>query len=71
MIKEDSLMSFAEESLNEARRMMFNMLTKVVEIGGSDLFITAEFPPECQASRADEATWQAAIDRRKDQAVCL
>lgn len=45
MIKEDSLMSFAEESLNEARRMMFNMLTKVVEIGGSDLFITAEFPP--------------------------
>ncbi|WLF85060.1 PilT/PilU family type 4a pilus ATPase [Moraxella sp. ZY21109] len=24
---------------------MFNMLTKVVEVGGSDLFITAEFPP--------------------------
>ncbi|MBE9589501.1 PilT/PilU family type 4a pilus ATPase [Moraxella sp. K127] len=25
--------------------MMYNMLTKVVEIGASDLFITAEFPP--------------------------
>lgn len=45
MLKEESLLSFAEESLHEARNIMFNMLGKVVEIGGSDLFITAEFPP--------------------------
>lgn len=45
MIKEESLISFASESLNEARRMMFAMLAKVVQVGGSDLFITAEFPP--------------------------
>lgn len=45
MINEESLIHFAEESLHEARRLMFNMLTKVVEIGGSDLFITADFPP--------------------------
>lgn len=37
--------AFAEEALAEARKMMFAMLTKVVQIGGSDLFITAEFPP--------------------------
>ena len=45
MVNEESLKHFAEESLHEARNVMFNMLTKVVEIGGSDLFITAEFPP--------------------------
>lgn len=45
MLSEESLIHFAEESLHEAKRMMFNMLTKVVEIGGSDLFITADFPP--------------------------
>lgn len=45
MNHEEALAAFAEESLHEAKRMMFNMLTKVVEIGGSDLFITAEFPP--------------------------
>ncbi|STZ08512.1 Twitching mobility protein [Moraxella caprae] len=44
-ISEESLMRFAEETLNEAKGMMYNMLTKVVEIGASDLFITAEFPP--------------------------
>lgn len=44
-ISEESLIAFAEETLNEAKGMMFNMLTKVVEIGASDLFITAEFPP--------------------------
>lgn len=45
MNHEETIVAFAEESLHEAKRMMFNMLTKVVEIGGSDLFITAEFPP--------------------------
>ncbi len=44
-ISEESLIAFAEETLNEAKTIMFNMLTKVVEIGGSDLFITADFPP--------------------------
>lgn len=36
---------FSTESLQEARSYMFQMLTKVFEVGGSDLFITAEFPP--------------------------
>ncbi len=44
-ISEESLIAFAEETLNEAKAIMYNMLTKVVEIGASDLFITAEFPP--------------------------
>ncbi|GAB02213.1 MAG TPA: type IV pilus twitching motility protein PilT [Acinetobacter sp.] len=33
------------ELLEEAKTFMFHMLTKVVEYGGSDLFITADFPP--------------------------
>lgn len=45
MNKEDTVISFGEEMLHDARRLMFNMLTKVVEIGGSDLFISADFPP--------------------------
>lgn len=36
---------YSAELLEEARRFMFHMLTKVVEYGGSDLFITADFPP--------------------------
>ncbi len=44
-ISEESLIAFAEETLNEAKAIMYNMLTKVVEIGASDLFITADFPP--------------------------
>ena len=36
---------YTAELLEEARRLMFHMLTKVVEYGGSDLFITADFPP--------------------------
>ena len=44
-ISEETLVNFAEETLNEAKAIMFSMLTKVVEIGGSDLFITADFPP--------------------------
>lgn len=36
---------YSESELTEAKGMMYNMLTKVVEIGASDLFITAEFPP--------------------------
>ncbi len=44
-ISEESLIAFAEETLNEAKTIMYNMLAKVVEIGASDLFITADFPP--------------------------
>ncbi len=36
---------FTAELLEEARKLMFHMLTKVVEYDGSDLFITADFPP--------------------------
>lgn len=36
---------YSAELLEEARKFMFHMLTKVVEYGGSDLFITADFPP--------------------------
>ncbi|WP_347456828.1 PilT/PilU family type 4a pilus ATPase [Acinetobacter sp. ANC 7454] len=36
---------FTAELLEEARKFMHHMLTKVVEYGGSDLFITADFPP--------------------------
>lgn len=39
------LQMYTAELLDEARKFMFHMLTKVVEYGGSDLFITADFPP--------------------------
>lgn len=44
-ISGETLVNFAQETLNEAKTIMYNMLTKVVEIGASDLFITADFPP--------------------------
>lgn len=36
---------YTAELLEEARKFMHHMLSKVVEYGGSDLFITADFPP--------------------------
>ncbi|MDM1758967.1 MULTISPECIES: PilT/PilU family type 4a pilus ATPase [unclassified Acinetobacter] len=36
---------YTAELLQEAQRYMFHMLSKVVEFGGSDLFISADFPP--------------------------
>ena len=36
---------YTAELLEEAKKYMFHMLTKVVEYDGSDLFITADFPP--------------------------
>jgi twitching motility protein PilU len=36
---------YSAELLEEAKTFMFHMLTKVVEYGGSDLFITVDFPP--------------------------
>lgn len=52
-ISEETLVNFAQETLNEAKTIMYNMLTKVVEIGASDLFITADFPPSVKP----EAWW--------------
>jgi len=39
------LAMYTTELLDETRKFMHHMLTKVVEYGGSDLFITADFPP--------------------------
>lgn len=36
---------YSAELLNEARNFMFKLLTTVFEHGGSDLFISADFPP--------------------------
>lgn len=36
---------YTTELLDEACKFMHHMLTKAVEYGGSDLFITADFPP--------------------------
>ena len=36
---------FSPAILEDAQRYMFQLLTKVVEVGGSDLFISADFPP--------------------------
>lgn len=36
---------FNPKMIEDAKNYMFQMLTKVVEVGGSDLFISADFPP--------------------------
>ena len=36
---------FTPKMIEDAKKYMFQMLTKVVEVGGSDLFISADFPP--------------------------
>ena len=36
---------FSTKMLEDAKNYMFQLLGKVVEVGGSDLFISAEFPP--------------------------
>ena len=45
-----NLAMYTTELLDEARKFMHHMLTKVVEYGGSDLFITADFPPSNTAT---------------------
>lgn len=45
MINEAPTVTFTDSRLADAKRIMINTLTKVVEIGGSDLFISADFPP--------------------------
>lgn len=44
-LKNLGISMYNAELLEEAKIFMFHMLTKVVEYGGSDLFITADFPP--------------------------
>lgn len=44
-LKNLGISMYNAELLEEAKTFMFHMLTKVVEYGGSDLFITADFPP--------------------------
>ncbi len=57
---------YSTELLEEARKMMFHMLTKVVEYGGSDLFISADFPPSIKHQGLMKPLWPAgAIDYDK------
>ncbi|MGE8571926.1 MAG: PilT/PilU family type 4a pilus ATPase [Acinetobacter amyesii] len=56
---------YTAELLEEARRFMFHMLTKVVEYGGSDLFITADFPPSIKHQGMMKPFGQQALDAEK------
>lgn len=64
---------YTAELLEEARRLMFHMLTKVVEYGGSDLFITADFPPSIKHQGLMKPFGQQALtaDKTKLFAACL
>ena len=56
---------YTADLLEEARRFMFHMLTKVVEYGGSDLFITADFPPSIKHQGLMKPFGQQALDANK------
>ena len=56
---------YTEELLDEARRFMFHMLTKVVEYGGSDLFISADFPPSIKHQGLMKPIGQQALNAEK------
>ena len=56
---------YTAELLEDARRLMFHMLTKVVEYGGSDLFITADFPPSIKHQGLMKAFGQQALTADK------
>ncbi|WP_180134695.1 PilT/PilU family type 4a pilus ATPase [Acinetobacter sp. YH12070] len=56
---------YTAELLEEARRFMFHMLTKVVEYGGSDLFITADFPPSIKHQGMMKPFGQQELDAEK------
>ncbi len=56
---------YTAELLEEARRFMFHMLTKVVEYGGSDLFITADFPPSTKHQGMMKPFGQQELDAEK------
>ena len=53
------------ELLEEAKTFMFHMLTKVVEYGGSDLFITADFPPSIKLQGLMRPLGQQALTAEK------
>ena len=53
------------ELLEEAKTFMFHMLTKVVEYGGSDLFITADFPPSIKLQGLMRPWGQQALTAEK------
>ena len=55
---------YSAELLEEARKIIFHMLTKVVEYGGSDLFISADFPPSIKHQGSNETYWTTGIDGR-------
>lgn len=54
-------MMYSAELLEDARKFMFHMLSKVVEFGGSDLFITADFPPSIKHQGMMKALGQQAL----------
>ncbi|WP_166170057.1 PilT/PilU family type 4a pilus ATPase [Acinetobacter sp. SA01] len=56
---------YSTELLEEARKMMFHMLTKVVEYGGSDLFISADFPPSIKHQGLMKSLGQQALTADK------
>ena len=56
---------YTADLLEEARRFMFHMLTKVVEYGGSDLFITADFPPSIKHQGLMKPFGQQTLDAEK------
>ncbi|WP_122902106.1 PilT/PilU family type 4a pilus ATPase [Acinetobacter sp. B51(2017)] len=53
------------ELLDEAQRFMFHMLGKVFEFGGSDLFITADFPPSMKHQGVMKKLSQQALSAEK------
>ncbi|WOE43132.1 PilT/PilU family type 4a pilus ATPase [Acinetobacter chinensis] len=56
---------YTSELLEEARRFMFHMLSKVVEYGGSDLFISADFPPSIKHQGLMKPIGQQALTAEK------
>ena len=56
---------YSEELLDEARKFIFHMLTKVVEYGGSDLFISADFPPSIKHQGLMKPIGQQVLDAEK------
>ncbi len=56
---------YSAELLEDARKFMFHMLSKVVEFGGSDLFITADFPPSIKHQGMMKALGQQALTAEK------
>ncbi|AWL28698.1 PilT/PilU family type 4a pilus ATPase [Acinetobacter defluvii] len=56
---------YTTELLQEAQRYMFHMLTKVVEFGGSDLFISADFPPSIKHQGLMKSLGQNALTAEK------